>query len=91
MESRKYLKNVKKCYLIGESSSEYFDQLRFILVCNISGTIDQALLQIFKDTIDYNEEVTVLLSPAASSYDQFVNFEKRGEIFKELVIKIWSL
>lgn len=87
----KYLKNVRKCYLIGESSGEFFDQLRFKLECNISGTIDQALLQIFKDTIDYNEEVTVLLSPAASSYDQFVNFEKRGEIFKELVAKIWGL
>ena len=89
--SLKYLKNVRKCYLIGESSGEFFDQLRFKLECNISGTIDQALLQIFKDTIDYNEEVTVLLSPAASSYDQFVNFEKRGEIFKELVVKIWRL
>ena len=89
--SLRYLKNVKKCYLIGESSSEFFDQLKFKLECNISGTIDKALLQIFKDTIYYNEEVTVLLSPAASSYDQFVNFEKRGETFKELVVKIWSL
>ena len=89
--SLKYLKNVKKCYLIGESSSEFFDQLRFKLECNISGTIDRALLQIFEDTIDYKEEVTVLLSPAASSYDQFLNFEKRGETFKELVVKIWSL
>jgi len=89
--SLKYLKNVRKCYLIGESSGDFFDQLRYKLKCNISGTIDQALLQIFNDTIDCNEEVTILLSPAASSYDQFVNFEKRGEIFKELVVKIWSL
>ena len=89
--SLKYLKNVRKCYLIGESSGEFFGQLRFKLECNISGTIDHALLQIFKDTINYNEEVTVLLSPAASSYDQFVNFEKRGEMFKDLVVKIWSL
>jgi len=89
--SLKYLKNVRKCYLIGESSGDFFDQLRYKLECNISGTIDQALLQIFNDTIDCNEEVTILLSPAASSYDQFVNFEKRGEIFKELVVKIWSL
>ena len=29
---------------------------------------------------------TCLLSPAASSYDQFKNFEERGKTFKKLII-----
>ena len=31
------------------------------------------------------KEATILLSPASASYDQYKNFEKRGEEFKKLV------
>jgi len=30
---------------------------------------------------------TILLSPAAASFDQFGNFENRGTYFKKLIIK----
>ena len=32
-----------------------------------------------------NKEVNILLSPACSSFDQYKNFEARGEKFKDLV------
>ena len=31
-------------------------------------------------------EFTILLSPAAASYDQFRNFEERGNYFKKIII-----
>ena len=34
-----------------------------------------------------NLKKTILLSPAAASFDQFSNFESRGNYFKNLIIK----
>ena len=34
-----------------------------------------------------NLKSTILLSPAAASFDQYSNFEKRGDDFKKLVMR----
>ena len=51
-------------------------------------TLKNALDSIFKDIKNVtNKKVTILLSPASASYDQFKNFEERGNYFKNLVTK----
>ena len=78
-------KNIIKCYLIGENISffkqQIQDKIKFVITKNLQNTI----IEIMKDIkLSSKKDNTVLLSPAAASYDQFVNFEKRGEEFKKL-------
>ena len=50
-------------------------------------TLEKVLLDI-SENIDFEDNQTVLFSPATASFDQFKNFEERGRIFKELTNKI---
>ena len=49
--------------------------------------LKKAIVVIFQDIkkIKMNEKITILLSPASASYDQYKNFEIRGDEFKKLV------
>ena len=58
------------------------------LIYKISKNIKNAIDDIYKDLkLNKNINSTILLSPAAASFDQFANFEKRGMHFKSLIIK----
>ena len=54
----------------------------------ISKNIKNAINDIYKDLkLSKNIKNTILLSPAAASFDQFADFEKRGVYFKNLIIR----
>lgn len=81
---------VEKAYLIGEAAGNFASQLGDTIPYEISGTLKQAVNHAATDAAGLvlargGENQTVLLSPAAASFDQFPNFEKRGEAFKEAV------
>jgi UDP-N-acetylmuramoylalanine--D-glutamate ligase len=50
----------------------------------ISGTMDRAVADAHAAAQKAGSG-TVLLSPACASYDQFRNFEERGDVFARLV------
>ena len=52
----------------------------------LSKTLKNAVISIFKDLKKMGKrKITILLSPAGASFDQFKNFEDRGNQFKKLV------
>jgi UDP-N-acetylmuramoylalanine--D-glutamate ligase len=80
-----YFPRIKKAYLIGESAEAFAKQLGAVPHV-ISGTLDRALSEAAKDAAAANlPHPVVLLSPACASYDQFPNFEVRGDTFRSLV------
>ena len=63
----------------------------FLFFCNLQNfakNLQNAINNIYKDSkFKKNSKITILLSPAAASFDQFKNFEDRGVYFKNLIIK----
>jgi len=81
-----YLDRVKQAYLIGEAAERFHDLLAGKVDTVISGTLDQAFDAAVSDARDDGlDGATVLLAPACASFDQFANFEARGDAFRLLI------
>jgi UDP-N-acetylmuramoylalanine--D-glutamate ligase len=82
-----FKKKIKKIYLIGQSAMPIYDQLKNTIDCEVLNTIDLTVDKIFYDIKNQNSFFTILFAPACSSYDQFKNYEDRGEKFTSLIKK----
>ena len=83
-----YKRNIIKCYLIGKNINFFKKQIEGKVSFSISKTLESAINQIVEDyTFHKKKKCLILLSPAAASFDQFKNFEVRGNKFKKLCKK----
>jgi UDP-N-acetylmuramoylalanine--D-glutamate ligase len=81
-----YFPKVAKAYLIGVAAEEFSETLAGKVPFEIVGTMEAAVLAAARDAAeDAAPMPVVLLSPACASFDQYRNFEKRGDHFRSLV------
>ncbi|MBZ0122779.1 MAG: UDP-N-acetylmuramoyl-L-alanine--D-glutamate ligase [Roseovarius sp.] len=71
------LKNVARAYVIGREAAQFAMLLEGI-EAEVCTTMERAVARAVEDAQPGD---TVLLAPAAASFDQYDNFEKRGEDF----------
>jgi len=77
---------VRHAFLIGECAQAFAEKLQDQVPYTLCGTLDEAVPAAFAAAkADGMRDATVLLSPAAASWDQFASFEARGDRFIELV------
>jgi UDP-N-acetylmuramoylalanine--D-glutamate ligase len=80
---------VRKAYLIGAASQDFARTLDGAVPYELCGTLDKAVAAAARDAAQSGAaEPVVLLSPASASYDQFANFEARGEAFRQAVAQL---
>ena len=83
---RSFFPRIRKAYLIGEAADQFAATLADTVPHEITGTLDKALAAAARDAAASSAaEPVVLLSPACASFDQYRNFEVRGDAFRALV------
>ena len=85
-----YFDSITKAYLYGESADLFALQLSDKVSYEIFTNLMEATACAAHDAISASQDSGsqdsfVLFSPASSSFDQFRNFEHRGDTFKEIV------
>jgi UDP-N-acetylmuramoylalanine--D-glutamate ligase len=76
------LRNVKQIIAIGEEAEAIAKHFGSMKDCIIADTLEEAVFEAYSLA---NENDVVLFSPSCKSFDMFLNFEQRGDAFKEIV------
>ena len=88
---RSLFPRIAKAYLIGAAAQDFGQTLGAGVPFEMAGTLEAATKAAARDAAGSGlPHPVVLLSPACASYDQFTNFEVRGNHFRDLVAELCS-
>jgi UDP-N-acetylmuramoylalanine--D-glutamate ligase len=79
---------IEKAYLIGDAAPVFADVLAGKAAAVECGTLERAVQLAHADAAATGQDAVVLLSPACASFDQFTDFEARGEAFRAAVLAL---
>ncbi|WP_208432515.1 UDP-N-acetylmuramoyl-L-alanine--D-glutamate ligase [Bartonella taylorii] len=86
---RSFFHKIHKAYLIGTAAEEFASVIGSAFPFSMSVTLENAVHEAAADAMRCKaKEVVVLFSPACASYDQFKNYEIRGEAFISFVMQL---
>lgn len=81
-----YFPKIKSAFLIGDASDEFAKILEGKVKYAKCGNLENAFKAANEATLqDSGSEKNIILSPACASFDQWKNFEERGDFFIKLV------
>ena len=87
-----FFDRIRRAYLIGDAAPGFARTLDGKAPYVMAGTLERAVELAAADAERSAAPApVVLLSPACASYDQFKDFEHRGDVFREAVAKLKAL
>ena len=84
----KKLSNILKSFTFGESGQEFKKFMeKYDIYSTYNKNLEVTIRKAIQDALQEKEQINIIFSPCASSFDQFKNFEERGDFFKKIVKK----
>ncbi|MCP5084971.1 MAG: UDP-N-acetylmuramoyl-L-alanine--D-glutamate ligase [Alphaproteobacteria bacterium] len=84
-ELKPFFPRIRRAYLIGAAAVDFAQTLSGQADTQQCGTLDVAVAKAFDDARRDGGPAVVLFSPACASFDQYRNFEIRGDAFRAAV------
>ena len=82
----KFRNEIKQIYIYGKSRLLIKNQINFFKISKILKNLQEVINILWDDVSILNDKATIIFAPACASFDQFENFEKRGDYFNQLIL-----